>query len=194
VRVLICGEGFGKEKPAPAGNRLDILAKDDAAIIQAGVMPVRPGSDVELELSVTFETMNQKNYTVGPFQAFFTVQEKDAHRVNSVSIGSFQYIGPGGLNAQDAVVIRPNYQQSSKSESISEVVNNLINAESAQTPKEHIRRAFYCQKCGRILQPGAARCSNSECNTRLCVYCGSVLGEGETSCPVCNESQSDNHS
>jgi hypothetical protein len=189
VRVLIYGDGFGKEKPAPAGNRLEVLAKGDTAIIQAGVMPVRPGPNVELELSVTFETMNQQSYTVGPFQAFLMVQEKDARQVGSITIGSFQYIGPGGVNAQDAVMIRPSYQQSSKSQSIPEIVNDLINAEKVSAPKEHIRRAFHCQNCGHTLQPGAPRCSNPECNARLCNHCGSVLGESETTCPVCNEVQ-----
>jgi outer membrane protein assembly factor BamB len=109
VRALIDSRDFGFDQPGQVGNRLEALAKGQSETIKAGLKPNVPGNGVEIRLTLEHTTAQGRQETVGPFQAFVTVQQPEEPKPMTIHIGSFEYIGPGGVHAQDAVMVRPTY-------------------------------------------------------------------------------------
>jgi hypothetical protein len=195
VRVSIDGRGFGYDTPTSIGNAIDVLASHDTAAVQAGLTPVTAGSGVELRLSVTFKPLRSTDIDqtpekkVGPFQAFLSVKQPAQSQPASIHIGSFEYIGPGGVHAQDVVKIRPNYHVGDQPRSLS-VVEGIQDSVShlplvSGNADSSYRVARFCSQCGKSIEPGQTRCSNPACGVRLCIRCGTYLNDQEMQCPNC---------
>jgi len=169
VRILVTSKGFGYEQPCEVGNRLDILARDQSETIKAGLKPIVPGSGVELRLSLAYTTLPGKEETVGPFQAFVVVQRLEEALPMSIHIGSFEYIGSGGVHAQDAVMVRPSYHVS-EAEGLDAISKNLGQVMRKNLKPENTQSGTiirYCSRCGQSVQPDDVYCPNPNCGAEL---------------------------
>jgi len=189
VQVALDGRGFGYEGPTSAGNRIDVLADGDIATVQAGLTPVIPGAGVELRLRLTYETLGAETQAVGPFQAFLAVQQATGAGPTSIHIGSFEYIGPGGMHAQDVVMVRPTYDVAGRGGSAARDEGPALHSD--QLARGLIQNtlsegARFCARCGHRLMLGQSQCPNPDCAAPLCVHCGACLDAPGQDCPKCS--------
>ena len=128
LRILLDGKGFGFAKPTSAGKIIGIIAVGDAVTLSTGLKPATPGQGVELQLTLKYARSNNdaKEQEVGPFQAFLGVHRLDEVKPVSIHIGSFEYIGPGGMHTQDAVVVRPTYGASDQAPAVTSVMDDAV--------------------------------------------------------------------
>jgi hypothetical protein len=190
VRVLLDGRGFGYERPTSVGNVLDVLPKQRSGVVQAGVLPKRPGQEVELRLTIVYSIGTGSRLEIGPFQAFLTVRRLDESKPASIHIGNFEYIGPGGVHARDTVMIRSGY--SSQRETLTGVEDTIrrgVGDALAVAPTGRSVSDRFCPQCGLGVSAGSGRCANQRCRARLCIRCGAVLAESADVCPACETVQ-----
>lgn len=104
LQVWLDGSDFGFQGYKSVIKPITALAAGDEHRLQVGLKPVTPGQP-ELQLKVSYLTHKNVETSI-EFQSFLSVRNPDDTKPSMIHIDKFEYVGQGGIRAQDSVVIQ----------------------------------------------------------------------------------------